>query len=439
MAVGTGATSGTTGATAADAGGQGPSHRAAARLAEAKRTRALTTAVAVVVLVLLAMRIEIQSGLTVGYLLVAVLAPLWIPALKLFRGARLLLVVGLFAVGSGLWLTESFAATRETSLGQMIALSVGLLGILGGIGFVLWCRTVLSDAQVALWFGVGLLLGVTPTSELYLTNPWKFGYSFALTLIVLALARQTGRRWLEFIAVAGFTAIAAFTDARSSFAILLLTSVIVLWEMRPGRRTRAVSTAWLVLVVGVLTVVVYVIAQALILDGTLGEETQVRSDAQVQASGSLILGGRPEAAATAALMLHQPFGFGSGTVPSGEDILAAKSGLSRIGYDPDNNYVDIYMFGGQIELHSIVGDLWAWFGIPGLLFTGVLVAVVLRGVGAGIARGTASAIALYVVIKLFWALPFGPVYSSATLMILAVGIVAMRKTTPAPDLPRPRR
>jgi hypothetical protein len=411
----------------------------AGRLAQSQRTRALAAAVAAVVLVLLAMRIEIQSGLTVGYLLVAVLAPLWIPALKLYRGARLLLVAGLFAVGSGLWLTESFAATRDTSLGQLISLSVGLLGILGGIGFVLWCRTVISDAQVALWFGVGLLLGVTPTSELYLTNPWKFGYSFALTLIVLALARQTGRRWLELLAVSGFTVIAAVTDARSAFAILLLTTVIVLWQMRPGRRTRTISTAWLVLVVGVLTALVYVIAQALILDGTLGEETQLRSDAQVQASGSLILGGRPEAAATAALMLYQPFGFGSGTIPSGEDILAAKSGLSRIGYDPNNNYVDIYMFGGHIELHSIVGDLWAWFGIPGLVFVGILVAVVLRGVGGGIARGTASAVALYVVIKLFWALAFGPVYSSATLIILAVGIVVLRKTPPSPEVPGVRR
>jgi len=127
-------------------------------------------------------------------------------------------------------------------------------------------------------------------------------------------------------------------------------------------------------------------------------------------------------------MLHEPFGFGTGTVPSGEDILAAKSGLSRIGYDPDNNYVDIYMFGGHIELHSIVGDLWAWFGLPGLLFTAVLVAVVLRGVAAGIASGTASAVAIYLVIKLFWALPFGPVYSSSSLIILGVGLVVMRQS-----------
>lgn len=409
-------------------GGKRGGPLSAARLAESQRTRLAGGAVAAVVLVLLAMRTEIQSGLTIGYLVVAVLTPLWIPALRHYRGARLLLVVGLFAVGSGLWLTESFTATHETSIGQMLSLSIGLLGILGGIGFVLWCRTVLSDAQVALWFGIGLLLGVTPTSELFLTNPWKFGYSFALTLIVLALARQTGRRWLELIAVSAFTVIAAFTDARSAFAILLLTSVLVLWQMRPGHRTRTVSTAWLVLVVGVLTVVVAAIAQALILDGALGQETQLRSDAQLQTSGSLILGGRPEAAATAALMLHEPFGFGTGTVPSGEDILAAKSGLSRIGYDPDNNYVDIYMFGGHIELHSIVGDLWAWFGLPGLLFTAVLVAVVLRGVAAGIASGTASAVAIYLVIKLFWALPFGPVYSSSSLIILGVGLVVMRQS-----------
>ncbi|MCU1447390.1 hypothetical protein [Cryobacterium sp.] len=429
MAVHTGSTP-VGGPGAAFPGPAGRNPLSAARLAESQRTRLLGGAVATIVLVLLAMRTEIQAGLTVGYLLAAVLAPLWIPTLRLFRGARLLLVVGVFAVGSGLWLTQSFVATHETSVGQMVALTVGLVGILCGIGFVLWCRTVLTDAQVALWFGIGLLLGVTPTSELYLTNPWKFGYSFALTLIVLALARQSGRRWLELVAVSGFTLIAAFTDARSAFAILLLTAVIVLWQMRPGHRTRTVSAAWLVLVVGFLTLVVYLVAQALILDGALGQETQLRSDAQLQTSGSLILGGRPEAAATAALMLHQPYGFGTGTVPSGEDILAAKSGLSRIGYDPNNNYVDIYMFGGQIELHSIVGDLWAWFGIPGLLLTAVLVAVVLRGVASGIASGTASAVAVYLVIKLFWALPFGPVYSSSTLIILAVGLVVLRHLPP---------
>jgi hypothetical protein len=407
----------------------------AAQVADSQRKRVLSAVLAAIVLVLLAMRTEIQSGLTIGYLLAALLTPLWIPALRLYRGARLLIVTGLFAVGSGLWLTQSFAATHDTSNGQMFALSVGLVGILCGIGVVLWCRTVLSDAQVALWFGLGLLLGVTPSSELFLTNPWKFGYSFALTLMVLALARQTGRRWLELLAVAGFTLIAAYTDARSAFAILLLTAVIVLWQMRPGRRNRTASTAWLVLVVGILTAVVYLIAQALILDGTLGQETQVRSDAQVQTSGSLILGGRPEAAATAALMLHQPLGFGTGTVPSSEDILAAKSGLSRIGYDPDNNYVDIYMFGGHVELHSIVGDFWAWFGVPGLLLTAVLVTVVLRGVAAGIAGGTASAVTLYAVIKLFWALPFGPVYSSATLMILAVGLAAMPRSAASESQP----
>lgn len=409
--------------------------REAARLVRERHTRAVGRVVAILVLVLLAMRIELPQGLTAGYLLAALLVPLWLPVLRRYRGARLLFGAGLLAVAAGLWLTQSFAGTREISLGQSVTLSVGLVGILCGIGFLLWCRTILPDAQVAFWFGLGLLLGVTPTSELYLANPWRFGYSVALTIIVLALARQTGRRWLELVAVLGFTVIAAFTDARSAFAILLLTALLVLWQMRPGRRTRTTSAARVVLVIIALAAVVYTVGQALILDGALGQETQLRSDAQLQSSGSLILGGRPELAATAALMLHQPFGFGTGTIPNGDDILAAKAGLSRIGYDPNNNYVDVYLFGGHIELHSVVGDLWAWFGLAGLLLAGLIVLLVLTGIGAGVAGGTASAVVIYLGVKLLWAVMFGPLYSSATLIILALGLVLVRRDPAHPVVP----
>ena len=415
----------------------GRTPREAARLVQQRHARMVGALVAAVVLVLLAMRIELPQGLTVGYVLAAILVPLWLPVLRRYRGARLLLVVGLLAVGSGLWLTQSFAGTRETSLGQTVTLSVGLVGILCGIGFLLWCRTVLPDAQVAFWFGVGLLLGVTPSSELYLANPWRFGYSVALTIIVLALARQTGRRWLELAAVLGFTVIAAFTDARSAFAILLLTALLVLWQMRPGHRTRTTSAARVILVIVALAAVVYAVGQALILDGALGQETQLRSDAQLQTSGSLILGGRPELAATAALMLHQPFGFGAGTIPNGDDILAAKAGLSRIGYDPNNNYVDVYLFGGHIELHSVVGDLWAWFGLAGLVLAGLIVAVVLTAIASRVAGGTASAVVVYLAVKLLWAMLFGPLYSSATLIILALGLVLVRRPDPYPADPHP--
>lgn len=382
---------------------------------------------AVVVLVLLAMRIELSHGLTVGYLAAAVLAPLWLATVRRFRGALVLLATGAVALVSGLWLTLLAASNHPSSPGQALTLSVSLGGVLCGIGFVLWCRTVLPDAQVALWFGVGLLLGVTPTSELYLSNPWRFGYSVALTIMVLALARQTGRRWLEFIAVAGFTAIAAVTDARSTFAILLFTGLLVLWQMRPGRRTRSGSAARVVLALAVLAIVVYNLGQALILDGVLGQETQLRSSAQLQSAGSLILGGRPEIAATAWLMLHQPMGFGVGTRLNSEDILAAKSGMAAIGYAPNNNYVDVYMFGGHIELHSVVGDLWAWFGLPGLALAVLLTVLILTGVARSVATGTGAAVMIYLGVKLLWAMLFGPFYSAATLIVITIGLVLLRR------------
>lgn len=386
---------------------------------------------AVIFLVVLAMRLDLSQGLTVGYLAAVALLPLWLPVLRRFHGAKMLVIVGLLALGSGIWLTLYAASSHDIRPGQAVSISVGLIGILCSIGCVLWCRTVLPDAQVALWFGVGLLLGVSPTSELYAANPWRFGYSVALTIIVLALARLTGRRWLELVAVLGFTAIAAVTDARSSFAILLFTALLVLWQLRPGRRIRTVSVIRVVLALGVLALVVYNLGQALILDGALGQETQLRSSAQLQTSGSLILGGRPELAATAALMVHQPVGFGAGTVLNAQDVLAAKTGLSAIGYDPNNNYVDVYMFGGHVELHSVVGDLWAWFGLAGLALAGVFVLLILRGLGRSVGSGTAAAVVIYLGVKLLWALLFGPLYSSATLIIITIGLVMLRR--PAPD------
>lgn len=403
----------------------GPAARRRAGPGDAGRSVAAVRLLAITVLVLLAMRIELSQGLTVGYLAAAVLAPLWLATVRRFRGATVMLGAGAVALVSGIWLTVLSASSHPSSAGQAVTISVGLVGILCGIGFVLWCRTVLPDAQVALWFGVGLLLGVTPTSELYVTSPWRFGYSVALTIIVLALARQTGRRWLELVAVVGFTAIAAVTDARSSFAILLFTALLVLWQMRPGRRTRSGSAVRVVVALVVLALVVYNLGQALILDGALGQATQLRSSAQLQSSGSLILGGRPELAATAGLMVHQPLGFGAGSQLNSGDILAAKSGLAAIGYDPNNNYVDVYMFGGHIELHSIVGDLWAWFGLPGLALVGVLGFLVLAGLARSVATGVGSAVLIYLGVKLLWALLFGPVYSSATLIVIAVGLVML--------------
>ncbi|WP_166805558.1 O-antigen ligase family protein [Cryobacterium ruanii] len=389
--------------------------------------------IAVVVLVIVAMRLDIGQGITVGALACVALIPVWFPVLRQYWGARLLLLAGVVAIGSGIWLTALSAPTHDTSLGQAFGAIAGLVGLLSGVGFVLWARTVLPDSQIAIWYGAGILIGVSPTSELYAENPWRFGYSVALTILLLGITLQLRRRWLELAVALLLTVVATVTDARSTFAFMLLTVLLVAWQMRPTRPSRGKSALRALLGLGALALVVFKVIQALILDGALGEATQQRTLAQLQETGSLIMGGRPELTATIALMQHQPWGFGVGIAPNPEDILAAKTGMAAINYDPNNGYVDNYMFGGHVELHSIIGDFWAGFGLPGLLLALIILVLIVRSIGVHVAANTASAVLLYLGIKAVWFMFFGPFFSSSVLLVLVLGLLITRKKPATTD------
>ena len=409
--------------------------------------------IAVIVLVLLGLRVELPLGMTVDYLLAAALFPLWFPILGRYRGASTLMLVGLVAIGSGIWLSAFASQTHVIALGELAGNSIGLLGILCSIGFLLWARSVLPDSWVALWLGLGLLAGVSTDNERFFDNPWRFGFSFAVTVVVLAVAhilnRRFNRRWFDLVAVLALAALSVVTDARSSFAILFLAAILVAWQMRPARRLRSRrlrsmrvrSGGGVIVAIGVLAVITYNLGQAAIAAGLFGEATRMRTVDQLNTAGSLILGGRPELAATVSLMAHQPYGFGAGTVPSPADVLVAKTGMASINYAPNNGYVENYMFGGHIELHSVLGDLWARFGIAGLLLAAVILFLVLRGVGVAVAANRASGILLFLVVNTVWVLFFGPLYSAARLLLLAVALALIPKDSlvPKPNNQRPPR
>jgi hypothetical protein len=389
--------------------------------------------IAAVVVVIVAMRLDIGQGITVGAVVCVALAPVWFPVLRHYSGARLLLLFGVIAAGSGVWLTALAAPTHDTSAGQAFGGVAGLVGLLAGVGFVLWARTVLPDAQVAIWFGAGMLLGVSPSSELYAANPWRFGYSVALTILLLGITMQLRRRWLDLFVALLLTGVATLTDARSAFAFMLLTVLLVAWQMRPSRPTRGKSALRALLGLGLLALIVFNVIQSLILDGALGEATQQRTLAQVEGTGSLILGGRPELAATVALMQHQPWGFGVGTALNPDDILAAKTGMAAINFDPNNGYVDNYLFGGHIELHSIIGDFWAGYGIPGLVLALIILGLIVRSIGVHVTSSTASAVILFLGVKAVWIMFFGPFYSSSVLLVLVLGLLITRTVPHAPQ------
>lgn len=390
----------------------------------------LNRLLATVALVVIAMRIDLPGNITAGSLLSLALIPVWWGSLARYRGARALFALGGIALLSGVWLTELSSSTNRVDVSLLLSVSMLIAGALAGVGVVLWSRGFMTDSQVALAFGCGLLLGLAPNSALFAENPWKFGFAVPVTVILLALAQQTGHRLVELVVVIGLTIASAFSDARSSFAILMLTALLVFWQLRPRRASRRASTARALVGLATLGVTAYLFAQSLILDGYLGETTRQRSLEQLDASGSLLLGGRPELAATLALLQQHPWGYGAGTVPTLADVTIAKTGMAAIDYDPDNGYVEQYMFGGRFELHSLFGDFWAAFGIPGLLLIGLIAVLVIRGLGTHVAHNTASAVFVYAAIRTLWNVLFGPVYSSIPLLILALGLALLPSTMP---------
>jgi hypothetical protein len=387
---------------------------------------------AIATMVALGMRQFVQSGATTGYLIALLLAPVWLGTLRRYRGARLLAIVGSATLVWGIVLRDIAAADHIISSSVQIRSTVLLAGILLSICAILWARTVLSSAEVGLWYGAGMILNavLTGTSA---GNPWKNTWAIPVAIVVLSAINLSSKARAKRASLPGvvvlvvLAVISAFSDSRSYAATFLIAAILVGWQSRPTNLSRR-SSAYLtvVMLVGVAAST-YWLGTKLLVSGYLGANAQVRTVAQIEQSGSVILGGRPELQATIALMRSRPSGFGVGVEPTGQDILIAKTGLSSINYNPNNGYVEKFMFGGHIELHSVFGDLWASWGIPGLVLLLLLALNLVRSISTTISRGLANPLVVFLVVWTLWNLLFSPIYGSAPTLTLAVGLAIMYK------------
>lgn len=386
----------------------------------------ISRVLATVALVLLAMRYEIAQGITAGHLAAIALLPLWWPALRRYWGARTVVALGAIALAAGLWLAWLSSTDHSVSRGVLVQSVALLLTVLLGIGVVAWARTLLKDWQVGLSFGVGLVLAISPGTGQFDVNAWKFGFALPAAVVLLSLVARRGRRGLEVLTLLALAAASALNDARSGFALLGLAAVVtaVQWG-RP--RVKAPRNRVLTLVLlGALGLAVYNAGLALVLEGRLGEETQQRSVEQIERSGSIVLGARPELAATLALMADRPWGLGPGVAATLDDIRVAKSGMAAINYDGNNNYVEEYMFGPRTTLHSVFGDLWIVFGIPGLALAVVLLVLLVRNLLTALSTRSASGLFVYMSCLSLWNFFFGPLSTSAPVLVLAIGLGLQR-------------
>jgi hypothetical protein len=377
----------------------------------------------------------IASSVTVGDVVSLLFVPVWIGTLRSYRGASVLVCTGVAALGSGLALSLWARADHTVSTGVAADAAMLLLGIICGAGFVLWSRGVLSASQIGIWYGLGLLTDVARRHNLTMTpDGWKHGFAVAVGVLLLALAhRRTGRRVTEIAALVALAGISINLDSRSYFATFLLTLLVVVWQMRPRLLSHRASWTWTAGLLGGLAIGIYYLGSTLLVNGYLGRAAQSRSVQQIDTAGSLILGGRPELGATFALFNDRPWGYGTGVIANAHDLSIAKAGLAKLHYDPNNGYVDKYMFGGQIELHSTIGDVWANFGIVGLLLIALIAFLVVRGLAESISERSGSALLIFLCWWTLWNLTFSPFLSAAPSLLLALGLVLPRrvKTLPA--------
>jgi hypothetical protein len=385
----------------------------------------LAVTAAVVAVMLLGLRINIGQGMTPGYLLAFVLIPLWLPALGKFRWAKQLQVAGVLAALSGAWLTAFASTDHEISIKNLVSDSILVLGIVAGVGVILWARQIMPIHILGLLFGLGLLATIYVSELRFSTNPWKYAYSVPVAILVLSIVRFMNNRFMEILVLLLLGTISALNDSRSFFAIIALTTILLVWQYLPASRRNAVYKT--LLAFGAIAVITYNAGATLVVDGYLGAGAQARSLEQIQTSGSLLVGGRPELTASLALLQLRPFGFGTGVLPSPADVLTAKAGMAAINYEPNNGYVEKYMFGEKIELHSVLGDLWAPFGIPGLIAGLGILVILLRVIATLVAHRIGSGLELFLVILTLWNLLFSPLYSSAPTLLLTLGLALLPK------------
>ncbi len=386
-----------------------------------RRVFELNATVALIAVALLGLNQPIALGLTTGTVVVLGLVPVWAFHLFRYRFAKLIVALALAAIVVGtllMVLSQGRDYDPRLALDSVMLLVTGI----GGVGLLLWARSILPTYRVVVAFGLGYLLSVLPnlaTSD----NPWKYQLSIPLSLIALALVSRSPRLWptLTTLSVIGLISIA--TNSRSFFGFCLLAGALVLWQHRPVSGERPMNKLATVGLIALLLAGMYSLGTSLLAGGYLGEEAQNRTVAQIQEGGSLLAGGRPEWTATWQLMQTQPMGLGLGAVPNSEDIWTAKEGLKSVGIETNNGYVDNFMFAGQVKLHSIIADLWASYGLVGLALGLFLAWVLVYSLLDRLAERRATGLVCLFAIIGVWDLAFGPIFTNLRDVMIALAIL----------------
>lgn len=383
-------------------------------------------ALAVIVAMLIGSRYLVYTQISIGYVAAIALIPLWFPLVRRAPLGRAVFLSGFLALLNGWCLWVAAEAQRPVNNTIAVIVMLELAGVLASAGAMYWVmhRVGLSTAVIA--YAVGMLAFVNTRSDLFSTSPWRFGFALPVTILILGLTSRSRKASVGALALIALAAASLIGGARSPIGIQMLALVLLWqWSLRDRQVSHRRSVVGVVVSLGLIAYAVYSLGEALLLEGLLGEGAQQRTEQQIQAAGTVILGGRPELGATAALMAHNPWGFGPGVGANWYDIEVARNGMAALGYDPLNGYVENFMFGDVVRLHSIVGELWAAFGFGGLLVAAAVLWTAVSVLAEG-PRGRGDALVLFLTFQTLWNLFFSPWYTSVSVLTLLLPLAWLR-------------
>jgi hypothetical protein len=394
-----------------------------------------TAIIVYVVLMIVGYDLHVGYGASASLPIAVLLLPLWIRDYRQFSLASALGVLGILSAVSGVWLALGSSVDHAIDHYNRVASINHLLSGIGALALILWARKLMPLNRVVLFYGLGSLA----SPLLHHTTSWKFDLAVPTTYVVLGVVEHFRSRLVPAITVLALGAIGIIADGRSFFGFCVLAATLTLLQIRPERDAADVKgprgvkgpkgrlARWFpaIIVLGVIFAV-YLISTSLLTGGYLGTTLQDRSQAQVSETGSLLLGGRPEWAATRELMLMRPLGYGAGVVPSWTDLAAGKSGLTKINVDT-GGYANNYMFGGQFRLHSVLADLWVSFGLVGLALGLLIIFALLRSLSFLIAERRAATSVIFACSLGIWYMLFGPIFSNWIDVCAALGFALMLK------------
>lgn len=352
-----------------------------------------------------------------------ILLLLALPAMLYLRGRRALrsslktlyFFMGLWLLGQVISDAFNHTPIRDSMRGAGLILFFGLSVLAMSI-------LIGHNEKRKMLFFVGLMLGTLASVRFQPTQatvdyPWKFGYAWGITLLVLLIGSHfyAKRQFLiSGLLLVAISAVNLMFNYRGPILEILVTLALVypiIPDQIAGLRLLPQSNLPRLVVLAGLSVIAAATSQAAVRfvtqAGYISGEAQAKNESQ-EKSGNLLLGGRPEFAVGFQAALDHPIvGHGSWA----KDYKYFEMLNDQLVENGTIEYDKDFDLGadGLIPGHSHIITAWVWSGIAGLIFWAYLACFVFAGVTRfAILRPSFVPIYVWLLIAMLWDIFFSP-------------------------------